>query len=120
MFLRIPSILHWSLLLGIVALGGCQAQKAETSQPVLRAVVDPTSAVLVLPSRQQQLLAEETGIHGLWAGVGRNNGLLGGQPNGFSGPSVAIRESNDRQRIVNGRVRSNVLLETRARTIRSR
>ncbi len=120
MSLRISSNFGWFLLLGVAALGGCQAQKAKTSQPVLEAVVDPTSAVLVLPSVQQRLLAEETGISGVWAGLGRNNGLLGGQPYYLSGPSVAIRESNDRQRIVNGRVRSNVLLETRARTIRSR
>jgi hypothetical protein len=100
-----------------VALAGCQAQN---TAPALRSVVEPTSPVLVLPSAQQRMLALETGITGSWAGSGRNNRLLGGEPYSVAGPSVALRQMDDRQRIINGQVRSTLTLRTRDQTVKSR
>ena len=106
-------------LLSSVVLGGCQAQKTDTPATDVMRAIDPTSAVLVFPSVKQRMLAVETGITGLWAGFGRNNNLLGGEPCSGSGPSVAIRQLDDRQRVINGQVRSILTMQTRTRTIRS-
>ena len=103
-----------------VALAGCQAQKAATSAPAVRSIVNPTASVLVLPSAQQRMLALETGITGSWAGSGRNNSLLGGEPYSVAGPTVALRQMDDRQRIINGQVRSTLTLRTRDQTVKSR
>ena len=103
-----------------VALGGCQAPKAAPSSPAVRSVLDPTSAVLVFPSAELRMLALDAGISDARAGSGRNNGLLGGEPSDAAGPSMAIRQLDDRQRVINGQVRSNLTIRTRDRTIWSR
>lgn len=103
-----------------VAMGGCQAPKAAPSVPAVRPVVDPTSAVLVFPSSELRILALESGMSGARAGSGRNNGLLGGDRSDAARPSVVIRQLDDRQRVINGQVRSNLTIRTRGRTIWSR
>ena len=88
---------------------GCQSQPTARQLALGQAQANRASSVAVLPSETQLALGELTGVDALATHAGRRDGLLGGH---YQPPAEVRRrtvEVRDDQRVINGRVQSNLL-----------
>ena len=103
------------ILPALLGLPACETASKD-AQPALVVAAEVRPA-LVLPSPMVLDLASESGLP-VSPPPGRSDHRLGGAPIGTGGPSVAIVEVRDDQRIVNGRVYNQTRWRTRTGNVR--
>ncbi|MEC8320067.1 MAG: hypothetical protein VX726_09750 [Planctomycetota bacterium] len=104
------------VLPALLALPACETATKDAQPVSVRAA--EVRPVLVLPSPMVLDLASQSGLP-VSPPSGRSDHRLGGAPIGTGGPSVAIVEVRDDQRIVNGRVYNQTRWRTRTGNVRS-
>ena len=93
----------------LVMSSGCQSQPTARDLALERAETDRASSVTVLPSETQLALGAITGVEALATHAGRRDEILGGR---YQPPAEVRRRTvdvRDDQRVINGRVQSNLL-----------
>ena len=99
-------------LIGLVSLG-CRSEPTPRDLAEARARAVDSTAITVLPSETQLALGALTGVDALATHAGRRDELLGT----LYQPPAEIRlrsvDVRDDQRVINGRVQSNLLWRTR-------
>ncbi len=99
----------------ILVMGlGCQSQPTARDIALEEAQADRAPSVTVLPSETQLALGDLTGVEALASHAGRRDGILGGR---YQPPAEVRRRTvdvRDDQRVINGRVQSNLLWRIRS------
>ena len=93
---------------------GCQSQPTARDLARGQAEADRSSSVTVLPSETQLALGALTGVEALATHAGRRDGLLGSRYQPPAEVRLRTADGRDDQRVINGRVQSNLLWRVRS------